>query len=122
MRFKLDENLGKSIQQIFQEAGHDVQTVLDEKMGGRSDQTVYEACCSENRCLVTLDLDFANILRFPPEKTAGIVVFRIPKNTDLAKLRELVIQFLEAIERMPIAQQVWIVEPRRIRIHQKETD
>jgi hypothetical protein len=67
-------------------------------------------------------LDFANILRFPPEKTAGIVVFRIPKNTDLAKLRELVIQFLEAIERMPIAQQVWIVEPRRIRIHQKETD
>jgi predicted nuclease of predicted toxin-antitoxin system len=122
MRFKLDENLGKSIQQIFQEAGHDVQTVLDEKMRGCSDQTVYEACCSENRCLVTLDLDFANILRFPPEKTAGIVVFRIPKNTDLAKLRELVIQFLEAIERMPIAQQVWIVEPRRIRIHQKETD
>lgn len=121
MRFKLDENFGTSIQKIFQEAGHDVQTVRDEKMEGCSDQTIYEACCSENRCLVTLDLDFANILRFPPEKTAGIVVIRAPKNSSLAAVRELVLHFLKAVNHMSIAQHLWIVEPGRIRIHQKET-
>lgn len=76
MRFKLDENFGISMLKIFREAGHDVQTILDEKMGGCPDQTVYEACCNENRCLVTLDLDFSNILRFSPEKCGGIVVIR----------------------------------------------
>jgi hypothetical protein len=37
-------------------------TSLDEYFGRR----VAETCCSESLCLVTLDLDFSDVTRFPP--------------------------------------------------------
>ena len=46
-------------------------TVRDEGLEGSSDEIIYSICCSEKRCLVTLD----NVLRFPPEKTGGIADF-----------------------------------------------
>ncbi len=120
MRIKLDENFGTSIQRICQNAGHDTQTVHDEKIAGCSDQTLYEICCSEKRCLVTLDLDFSNIMHFIPERTVGIVIIRSSKNANFAILKDLVEQFLKVADRMPVARQLWIVEPGRIRIHQRK--
>jgi hypothetical protein len=38
VKIKLDENFGRRTQQIFLEAGHDVQTVLQEAIPGVSDQ------------------------------------------------------------------------------------
>lgn len=76
MRFKLDENLGSRTRQVFLDAGHDVQTVRDEQLQGRPDEVIYDVCRLERRCLVTLDLDFSNVLRFPPGPGAGIAVLR----------------------------------------------
>lgn len=56
MKFKLDENFGKRTQQIFQAGGHDVLTVRDQELNSCSDNQLYKVCCSEERCLVTLDL------------------------------------------------------------------
>ena len=64
MKFKLDENFGRRTQNLFQIAGHDVQTTLDEKIQGCSDRQLYQTCCAESRCLVTLDLDFSDVTRF----------------------------------------------------------
>lgn len=123
MKFKLDENFGARTQGLFQEAGHDVKTVRDQKLQGCTDNIIYETCSAEKRCLVTLDLDFSDVLRFPPGKTAGIAVIRLPKNPSLLLLESLVRQLLKAISRMPIEKQLWIVEPGRVRIHQtEETD
>lgn len=60
MKFKLDENFGTRTQHIFRSAGYDIQTVRDQGLEACSDRQLYETCCSENRCLVTLDLDFAD--------------------------------------------------------------
>ena len=65
MRLKLDENLGQAIAEIFREAGHDVATV-QQGLGGIQDEALYNRCRQEGMCLVTLDLDFSNVLRFPP--------------------------------------------------------
>jgi len=66
MRLKLDENLGQAIAEIFREAGHDVATVQQQGLGGIQDEALYNRCRQEGMCLVTLDLDFSNVLRFPP--------------------------------------------------------
>ena len=42
MEFKLDENFGRRTQHLFQIAGHDVQTTLDENIQGCPDQHVYQ--------------------------------------------------------------------------------
>ena len=86
MNFKLDENFGTRTQDIFRDAGHDVATVWEEELQGSADPQIYEVCRAENRCLVTLDLDFADVVRFPPEQTEGIAVIRVPQNPSLSLL------------------------------------
>lgn len=76
MRIKLDENLGRRVAAIFRATGHDAATVREQGVQGIDDHALYELCRNEERCLVTVDLDFSNVLRFPPEQTAGSVVLR----------------------------------------------
>ncbi len=120
MRFKLDENFGTRTQRLFVEAGHDVHTVRYESLQGASDRQLYKVCCAEQRCLVTLDLDFANPLRFPPGKSGGIVVIRASRNPSLTLLEDLIVQVLEFIAQATVAGQLWIVEPGRVRIYDTE--
>ncbi len=122
MKFKLDENFGTRAQAVFYAAGHDVETVVQESLGSAADLALYQVCQDEGRCLVTLDLDFTNVFRFPPATGAGIAVIRAPKNPTLPILEQLVRQFLQALETMPIEGKLWIVEMGRIRIHQTDDD
>lgn len=122
MKFKLDENFGKRTQQLFRMTGHDVQTVREEGLQGSPDQSIYDHCCGEQRCLVTLDLDFADVTRFSPNQTAGIAVIRVPKNPTLPLLESLIRQFLHALNTISVNQQLWIIEVGRIRVHQSEAD
>jgi predicted nuclease of predicted toxin-antitoxin system len=122
MKFKLDENFGRRTQHIFRTAGHDIQTIREEKLQGCSDQHLYGVCCAEQRCLITLDLDFADIIRFPPAEAGGIVVIRVPKNPSLLLLEQLIHQFLQALTQISVKNKLWIVEVGRIRIHQSETE
>jgi predicted nuclease of predicted toxin-antitoxin system len=120
MKFKLDENLGARTQRLFHAAGHEVETVCGEGIQGCSDQHLYDLCCAEDRCLVTLDLDFADVIRFPSTKASGIVIIRVPRNPSLVLLEQLVDRFLKALDRAPLERHLWIVEVGRIRIHQSE--
>ena len=74
MKFKLDENFDWKLASVVADSEHEADTIKDENLSGSPDQAIYEACISDGRILLTLDLDFANPLRFPPGPTAGIVV------------------------------------------------
>jgi predicted nuclease of predicted toxin-antitoxin system len=60
MKFKIDENLPIEVVKIFQKAGYDTVSVLDQNLGGCSDDTLISICKHEKRVLITLDTDFAN--------------------------------------------------------------
>ena len=118
MKFKLDENFGIRTQHIFADAGHDVHTVFGERLQGANDLRIYGVCCREQRCLVTLDLDFSDVVRFPPEACGGIVVIRSSQNPSLTLLESLVQTLLRALQTEHLIGRLWIVEPGRIRLHQ----
>ncbi|HET6284847.1 MAG TPA: DUF5615 family PIN-like protein [Polyangia bacterium] len=115
MKFKLDENLGRRGAAVLAAAGHDVATVAGQGMTSAADATLIEHCRAENRCLVTMDLDFSNPLRFPPAKFSGIVVLRPPSRPRIAELESLVRTLAEALTRSTIDGKLWIVEIGRIR-------
>lgn len=118
MKFKLDENLGPSIQSIFQEHGHDCATAREEGLGGADDPKMLQAAIAEDRILVTNDHDFGNVLAYPPDDTAGIVVLNPPGRVSSRLLRRLVLALLGALSRENVHGRLWIVEPGRIREHQ----
>ncbi|MHB1928507.1 MAG: DUF5615 family PIN-like protein [Acidimicrobiales bacterium] len=76
MRFKLDENLPYRAARMFVEAGHEADTVYDEDLAGQPDEVVLAAAISEDRVLVTLDLDFSDLRAYPIGTHCGIVVLR----------------------------------------------
>jgi len=81
---------------------------------------VLEACRREDRCLVSLDLDFANPLRFSPANSSGIAVVRLPGRASYAGLVSAAQTLAKALETQSIGGKLWVVEISRIRIHQKE--
>lgn len=77
MRIKLDENLPVSLKAVLIRLGHDTDTVEEEAMKGRPDADVWTATQNEGRFLVTQDLDFADVRRFPPGSHLGLLVVRL---------------------------------------------
>lgn len=116
MQFKLDENCDPRWRAPLIKAGHAVSTVFDEDLQGAEDETIASACRSEGRCLITADLDFAQLLDFPPENYSGFIVLRHPRPT-LAGMQALIAQVVLAVSRESPSGRLWIVEPGRIRIH-----
>ena len=115
MRCKIDENLPAEAADLLRARGHECHTVFDERLEGEVDALVYEQCRREDRVLLTLDLDFADIRAYPPHESPGIVVLR-PSEPDRDRVLQLVRQALVAFDRDAVAQSLWIVEENRIRI------
>ena len=78
MKLKLDENLPGSAKPRLEALGFDVDTVLDEGLGGRADVEVWAAAQREGRFLVTQDLDFSDRRKFSSGGNEGVLVVRLP--------------------------------------------
>lgn len=74
MRVKVDENLPIEVAELLRAAGHDAVTVYEQAMSGASDMSIADVCRREDRAVITMDTDFANIQSYPPEQHPGIVV------------------------------------------------
>lgn len=122
MKLKLDENLGRSARDLLAGVGHEVATVPEQSLGSAADDAVIEACHDEGRALVTLDLDFANPLRFPPERYSGIAVLRAPPRISAGIVLALVRTLAAALEKEQLAGRLWIIEVGRVRVHEVSDD
>ncbi len=76
MTIKLDENIPGAVAGALRSRGHDVDTVLEESLGGRDDPTVLSAAIDEGRLLLTLDRGFGDVRAYPPGTHPGIIVLR----------------------------------------------
>ena len=119
MKFKLDENLGTLGKTDLEADDHDVMTVSEQDLSGASDVSLYEICRDEGRILVTLDHDFGQTLRFPPENTAGIVVLECQGRQSQTAISARLNDMAMLLREQPIEGKLWIVEPGRVRIHER---
>lgn len=121
MKFKLDENFGASAALLLSNAGHDVSTVFEQQLAGADDRSVIDTCHAEGRALVTLDLDFANPLVFPPRLYSGIAVVRLPRRPSQDDLRSAMRILDAATAQQSIDGNLWIIETTRIRIYRSDS-
>ena len=120
MKIKLDENLGNRGAEILRAAGYSVTTVVEEGLSSASDVRLIEVCRSERKCLVTLDLDFGNPIRFDPSRYSGIVVLRLPLGFTASDLLDAIRTLAIGLADSGVAGKLWIVQRGRIREYQQE--
>lgn len=120
-QFKLDENIDPRWGEPLEREGHEVRTVAGQSLQGVDDEVVAGACQREGLCLITADQDFAQILDYPPEEYAGFIVVRHPQPT-LPGMQRLIRQIAVALSQESPEGCLWIVEPGRIRIHQRDKE
>jgi hypothetical protein len=121
LKFKLDENIGRRGVAFLSAAGHDVRTVHEQRLGGAGDEAIFEVCASEGRILVTLDHDFGQVLRFPPNRSAGIVILELPPRPFPDAIERRLRDFLAVHASSPFQGGLWIVGPGRVRIHDSDS-
>lgn len=115
MRFKVDENLPIEVAHALRDAGYGATTVLEEDLGGVSDEDLATVCRQENRSLVSLDTDFADIRNYPPTQFPGLVVLRL-RRQDKPHVLRTVARLIPLLAHERLQQRLWIVEEERVRV------
>ena len=117
MKFKIDENLPVEVAELLRQVGYDAMTVLDQHLGGETDDNIGTICQQEGRIIMTLDLDFADIRTYPPKEFAGLIVLRLTRQ-DKWHVLEIVERLLSVLEKESPEKRLWIVDEQRVRIRE----
>ena len=76
MRFLIDANLPRAAIDVCQKFGHQVEFARDIGMAAAPDEQIAARACESGAALLTRDLDFSDVRRYPPDQYQGIVVLR----------------------------------------------
>lgn len=117
MKIKVDENLPTEVAELLRQAGHDAMTVKEQALTGMLDEPLSAVCTKEDRALVTLDVGFANTLKYPPSKYAGLIVLRLERQ-DKSHVLDVLRNVIPLLDQEPVSGRLWIVDERRVRIRE----
>lgn len=76
MNFVIDENVSHGLVAKLRTSGRKVLSIIETATKGLSDRTVFAVTEKFKAILITRDHHFLNPLRFPPNKTQGIIYIR----------------------------------------------
>jgi predicted nuclease of predicted toxin-antitoxin system len=116
MRFLVDANLPRSALGLLQGFGHVAEHVSDCGLAAASDFDIAARACGTRAALLTRDLDFADIRRYPPAHYQGLVVIRLPDDAIAKKILSLLERFLKQTELVAqLPGHIVILEKGRVR-------
>lgn len=111
MKFKLDGEYRRAGRSTPQGRRARCSTVYDQSLGGALDNHLFNVCIAEKRTLITLDHDFGQVIRFPPETSYAIVILELPPRANPTTLTTRLQEFLSVLAIQPLGRELWIVEP-----------
>jgi predicted nuclease of predicted toxin-antitoxin system len=115
-RFLVDEDLPRSLATTLQAGGTSAEDVRDVGLRGATDDDVLAHAVVHGLTLVTGDLDFANLLRFPLGTHRGIVVARLPHQWAATRRTQIIADAVRDLPDDVLLGCLIIVEPGRIRL------
>jgi predicted nuclease of predicted toxin-antitoxin system len=96
--------------------GYTVKDVRDHGHRGSSDEEIYRFAQEEEAILLTGDVGFGNILKFPLGQHFGIVVARFPSEMPPREINKEIVASLKDMRDEDFKGNLIILEPGRIRI------
>ncbi|MEK7396361.1 MAG: DUF5615 family PIN-like protein [Candidatus Poribacteria bacterium] len=120
LKFVIDEDMPRSTARILGSSGYDVKDIRDYGLRGADDLEVYQFAQDNQAIIVTGDMDFSNILKFPVGSHWGIIIAHFPNEVSNDEInRQLLNRLIEFKEDDFIGNLV-IIEPGKVRIRSKQ--
>jgi predicted nuclease of predicted toxin-antitoxin system len=76
MRIILDESVSYGLADALLRDGHQIVAIAEAVTSGNTDEEVFTLACNSKSILITRDYHFTNPLRYPAEKTGGVIYIR----------------------------------------------
>jgi predicted nuclease of predicted toxin-antitoxin system len=116
LAFLIDEDLPRGLAVRLRTAGFDAIDVRDVALQATADAVIYPYAVAHRLAILTADLGFSNLVRFPLEEHHGIVVARFPNAIPAPSLSRMLTEAINALGLDSLGQTVVIIEPGRTRI------
>lgn len=119
LRFVVDEDMPRSTSKLLMDKGFEVLDARDCGLRGKSDAEIFNFAQREGAVILTGDLGFGNLLKFPVGSHLGIVIVHFPNEISTAELnRQISIEF-DNLTEYDFKGNLIILEPSKIRIRRR---
>ena len=115
MKLKLDENFSRHLKPVLIGLGHDVLTAADEELLSHPDIEIAQAAKDEQRMLMTLDVEFADLRKYPPGSHPGVILFR-PLSLSPLSVNAFITDFVRRTNLDKLDACVAVVDPGHVRV------
>ena len=112
-KFLLDADMPKSSAEVIRSLDLDVVDVRDLGMRAAKDKEIIDYALENNRIIITRDMDFGEILRYPNHP--GAIILRLPSEFTSQQLNKVLKDFLGSVEQKILKGAIIIVELSRYR-------
>ena len=112
-KFLLDADMPRSSAEAIRSLGFDVQDVRDIGMRYAKDQEIIDFALETGRVVITRDLDYGEILRYP--RHPGAIILRLPTGFIAKEVNETLMDFLNSAKNDIFQNAIIIVELSRYR-------
>ncbi len=118
--FLVDEDLPRSLAEALRQAGHTAIDVRDIGLRGRPDSEIRDHAAGNNLTVLTGDLEYGNLLRFPHHRS-GTVIVRLSQGLS-ARLRiDLIVAILAGLSGADLGNCIGIIESDGLRLRRVPT-
>lgn len=115
MKFILDANVPYSAKKIFRKNDAALH-VRDIDLADATDDEILKRAVASGAVLITRDLDFANIVAYPPETHCGVIALRLPSHFTASQIKRVLKQFFSRIDKKSLQAALTIVEAHQYRM------
>lgn len=112
-RFLLDADMPRSSAEAIRSLGFNVEDVRDIGMRYAKDQEIMDFALETGRVVITRDLDYGEILRYPQHP--GAIILRLPTGFVTKEVNEALMDFLSSAKNEILQNAIIIVELGRYR-------
>jgi predicted nuclease of predicted toxin-antitoxin system len=114
--FVIDEDMPRSVSKALKERGYAVKDIRDYGLRGADDEKVYQFAQNNQSALITGDMGFSNILRFPTGCHFGIVIAHFPNEMSAKEINSQLLERLGDLTDADIRGNLVIIEPGKVKV------
>lgn len=118
IKFLADECVGLPTIDLLRESGYSVITAKEANLRGKSDFEILKWAIKERRILVTEDIDFGNIILYPPKLHHGVILLRFRHSSE-NEIHIILSILLKELKPTDFKKSLIIVDPEKYRLRKE---